>query len=312
MIEDLEEIQQQTAARLREEQKKNAALASKLRANEARVEEVDHHLKEYERLRERVGKLRPFRPFYQPVLVLGPRAVGKTSLITQWHVPWDYAQVQSTTAHRVCQVPVYEVPVEGNHRAEPLGPGLPTPVRFLLGLRLHDFPGELDAQRSILAEVGRETLKLRRNSRHNLGVVLICMFAADEAKRGIRPETNQYYNGQLFRELRRLFAHGEIDLSKLIVVYNKIDLLREQLASGAPDEELLTVCQSGFAETCEPLRAIVAASQVREVLTVLSRDESGLRSEGAATVKAEAIRPLVDAFLGPRAAGSEAPPAWDL
>src|SRR5262249_38071019 len=157
---------------------------------------------------------------------------------------------------------------EGNHRKEPAPPG--PAARLLLGLRLHDFPGEMDAQRHILTQVGKETLRLRKNSRRNLGVVLICMFAADEAGSGIRPQTNEYYNGQLFRDLRLLFARGEIDLTRLILVYNKTDLLRRQQSLGTPDEELLALCQSTYAATCEPLRAIVNPTQVREVLAVLS------------------------------------------
>jgi hypothetical protein len=258
-----------------------------------------------------MGNLKHWRRLYQPVLVLGPRAVGKTSLITQWLVPWDYAPVEPSRAHRVCAVPVSDL--EGDQQSNPLDPDLPSPACVQLGLRLHDFPGEIDVQRHILMEVEKETLKLRKNSRKNLGVVLICMFGADEAKSGIRPETNQYYNGQLFHELRRLFAHGEIDLTKLIVVYNKMDLLRRQ-APGSTDEELLALCQKSFAATCEPLRAILNPAQVREVATVLSRDEAGLHSERADTVKAEAIRPLVEALQGPRAPvdGRPTPPTWNL
>jgi hypothetical protein len=315
MIADLEEMQQETTAKLREEQRKSASLAADLQAQQARLEEVNGNLQDYERLRQRMGKLRSVRTFHQPVLVLGPLAVGKTSLIKQWHVPWDSSSIEPSRAHRVCQVPVCEIPAEADPRAAEEPPNLIAPGRLFLGLRLHDFPGEIDSQRRILIEVGKETLRLRKLSRKNLGVVLICMLGADEAHSGIRPETNQYYNGQLFRDLRRLFAHGEIDLSKVIVVYNKIDLLRRQLPPGAPDDELLAMCRSGFAATCEPLRGIVDASGLREVLAVLHRDETGLRSEGATQVKGEAIRPMVEAFLGPQAAAfidSAMPPTWDL
>jgi hypothetical protein len=184
-------------------------------------------------------------------------------------------------------------------------------VRTHLNLRLHDFPGEIKAQQRIVSIVRDETLKLRKSSRKDLGVIVICMFDAGEAHEGIRPETNEYYNAELFRELRRLVAHSEVELAKLLLVYNKADLLRRHLPPAATDFDLLDVCRRGFADTCGLLRGIVNGERIFDLLTVLERGESGYKSEGATRVKGEAARPMVEAFLGPAAAAQldTAPPA---
>jgi Protein kinase domain len=62
--------------------------------------------KKYERVTKWLAKSNLSHTYLQPVLVVGPRYVGKTSLVMQWHVPWDYSATDPTKAHRVCEVPV--------------------------------------------------------------------------------------------------------------------------------------------------------------------------------------------------------------
>jgi hypothetical protein len=170
--------------------------------------ERENLARELEEAKKRLGKLEKRRQIFtyrQPVLLIGPRAVGKTSLMHHWHVPWDASEASATYLHQTCDVPVYD------HHTDPPAnghPGSQAPSTFHLVLRVHDFPGELRAQQMVAKLARDETVRLREGSKCNLGAVLICMFDAEEAHIGIRPETQQYYNGDLFRTLREM--HPEL------------------------------------------------------------------------------------------------------
>jgi hypothetical protein len=290
-----------------EARKAKEALAAQVDAHKARIQELLRDGRKYDRLRSRLAQSRITRTYLQPVLVVGPLGVGKTSLVRQWHVPWEHSPVTATQSHRFSDVPIY-----GFDEPEPMphfvDPGIKVPVRAQLGLRLHDFPGEQQAQQKIGEIVREEAERLRRLTRKDLGLVVLCMFNAEEAHTGVQPETARYYNGDLFRQLRLLIAEGHVAIARLILVFNKADLLRAQRPAGAADPELLAECVRCFETTCQPLRGIVHPEKVCEVLTVLGRHEAGYRSEGAAMLKGEAARPLVEAFLGKSGPGGDAEP----
>jgi hypothetical protein len=293
-----------------QERKKREDLLLELEAQRQRTEELRRMQARYEQLKTWLAKSWMSRTYHQPVLVVGPRRVGKSSLVKQWHVPWDYSAVAGTTAHRVCEVPLlkYVDPEKVPHEA---APEVLVRLRSYLSLRVHDFPGELQAQREIAQVVREETRRLKEASQKNIGVVIICMFDAAEAHTGIGTDTNEYYNGELFRELRRLVAKDTVELARLVLVFNKFDLLRSYQPAAASDRQLLELCIKKFTPTCAALRGIVNRERVCEVLTVLSREDMVYKNQGASIVKGEAARPIIQAFRGKAVADSFAEPgAW--
>jgi hypothetical protein len=167
---------------------------------------------------------------------------------------------------------------------------------------VHDFPGEIKAQRLIGAIIRDETAKLRKTKK-DLGVVIICMFDAEEAYVGIRRETNEYYNGELFRELRGLVAHDTVGVERLILVFNKFDLLRARYPRDTADRELLELCLKAFAATCDPLRGVVNPERIcSPIPTILAREDMAYKNQGAPIVLGAAAKLFCEAFLGQAAA----------
>lgn len=255
----------------------------------------------------------------QPVLLVGPRAVGKTSLLALWKSPWAVqAGGQSPTfRHNYADVSVCELrAIETRpHRADP---SLVTPIHAHVMLRVHDFAGELNAQRLVEKIVVDETRKLQECSRRNLGVVVVCMFDASEAVSGISEETRRYYTGELFGRLRNLVFTSKARIERLILVFNKLDRLRETCPHPHSDAQLLDECFRYFLSSFAELSAICNHERVRAVLTVLNTlTPESVR--GAPAVLGEAARPLIEALNASEAArhilderGYEAPERFFL
>ena len=255
----------------------------------------------YERVKAVLQRSSVVRTFHQPVLLVGPREVGKTSLLKQWHAPWDLSANERTRIERYADVPVFdfELPDQEPHFADP---EVLTGVHAHLMLRVHDFPGELGAQAMIKEKVIAETIELRRTTQKTLGVVLICFFDALEAHQGVSEKTRDYYNGDLFRELRELVAHGQVAIDRLILVFNKYDLLREVAEQAMSDRELLELCAATFADVLKPLHGACNHEKVCEVFTILDREGMHLKNRGAPIVKGEAARKFVEILAGAKVA----------
>lgn len=238
--------------------------------------------------------------YLQPVILLGPRAVGKTSLLMQWHAPWEHGRLDSTQSHKITTVPVYdfEMPDREPHFA---APEITTAVEAHLKLRVHDFPGELAAQQSVTREAIADTEEVRSQTGKSMGVVLICMFDASESVRGVQSSTISYYNGDLFANLRALVSHRNIDIQRLVLVFNKYDLLRSAYPN-ENDKNLLNRCNSTFEQVLVLLHGICNPEKVCEVTTILDRDDMITNNQGAPIVLGEAARGLVEAMAGPSVA----------
>jgi hypothetical protein len=273
-----------------------AELTGKLGTCEKHLADAKKIVRKYESVRAKLENSHVVRTYRQPVVLVGPKDVGKTSLLLQWHAPWDTTEsIPHTQAHRSQEVPIHDLlePLTEPHFADP---DLLVEVESHLVLKVHDFPGELNGQKSIREVVIEETRSLRRQTRRSLGVVLILMFDAEEAHTGIKDKTQEYYNGDLFKGLRELVSTGQANLERLILVFNKYDKLRQHFPAEIGDQELLNLCIERFTPIFKLLRGACSPQKVCEVLTVLSREEMRFKNRGAPIVLGEAARAFVEAF----------------
>lgn len=274
-----------------------STLALKLKSAEEELADLKAQAQKLALVREKLTSGTLVKTYRQPVILVGPRLVGKTSLLMQWHAPWSTSRLDRTVTHNTSDVPVYDYTGKGDRAPHYAFPEITVQVHTHLMLKVHDFPGETDAQKSVCQTIISETDNLHRESGKNLGVVLVCMFDAEEAVTGISQETKRYYNGELFRELRSLVAHNKVEIERLILVFNKYDQLKAQRPT-EDDRGLLRLCVNKFDPTYDLLHNIVNPEKVCEVFTVLSREEMHLKNRGAPVVLGEAARSFVRAFAG--------------
>lgn len=288
-------LQNQVEALTSDRDKSRKELAAVTRERD----ELQQIATKYGTVKAKLAESRVIRPYEQPVLLIGPRYVGKSSLLMQWHAPWDSTKLSATPTHRYSTVPVHDVirPGAVPHFADP---DVSTEVHAHLKLRVHDFPGDLAEQSMVIKVAQSETRRLREEVKHNLGVVLICMFDAVEAATDITIETKSYYNGELFANIRDMVMKRSVDVQRIILVFNKFDLLRNRLPSKS-DNELLKLCTRKFEEVIESLHGAVNPERLCEAATVLDR-ENLVTSQGASVVLGEAARGLVEAVMDTEAA----------
>jgi len=110
-------------------------------------------------LRRRLEEAGIYESFRQPVLLVGPRGVGKTSLLTHWRTPWSKARPSPTFRHNFAEVPVCNLPLP-ERRPHFADPDLMVPVIAQLLLRVHDFAGEVNAQKLVEKVIREEAEKV--------------------------------------------------------------------------------------------------------------------------------------------------------
>jgi hypothetical protein len=232
--------------------------------------------------------------FHQPVLLVGPKGVGKSSLMTQWHAPWNHSLLAQTAAHYFRIVPAFDFPSEKNERPHFACADITSKINVQLKLKVNDFPGEILAQKKIINEAKSQTIEFRsQTGNRNLGIVLVCMFDASEII--ISEKTQEYYNGELFIGLRSLVADESIFISRLILVFNKFDLLK--LGSNCSEKKLMHECINAHKQLISLLRRTCDASRVCEVFSVLDREKL-MNSTGASYILGEAARDAVTTLGG--------------
>jgi GTPase SAR1 family protein len=276
------------------EEQSDQAKAAKAKAEEAdrRSAQLKLSSDKYFAVKQRLERSSVVREFVQPVLLIGPRNVGKTSLLMQWHAPWEHGAIPPTARHRTYLVPVQEreLPRTEAHFADP---EIYTSVTAHLKLRIHDFPGEEPAQRLISKQASKESLLLREQTQSLLGVVVICMFDASEVIDGrASSETRRYYNGDLFSNLRSMVSRNVVKIERLVLVFNKYDLLRAH-RSNATDQALMEECRGVFGQILEPLWGVCNPDRVCEMFSVLEREDIFDNNRGASVALGEAARGLV-------------------
>ncbi|HET9228751.1 MAG TPA: hypothetical protein VFR31_18875 [Thermoanaerobaculia bacterium] len=219
----------------------------------------------------------------------------------QWHAPWDHGRLEASVRERTVEVPVYD---HAGGEAEPhfADESILVPVEKHLLLKVHDFPGEPHLQKKVREVAERETLELREQTGKNLGIVVVCMFDAEEAHTGISTETSAYYNGELFRELRALVTFRKVAIERLILVFNKYDRLRSHVAGSVSDESLLQRCLDRYEDIFKLLSGTCHSDRICECFTVLGREDLMPQSQGATIVLGEAARHFVATLAGSQAA----------
>lgn len=277
----------------------------RLRLLRARIDQQDHEYIEasaaleaarsrFNRLSAKLVEVGVVETYCLPVLLVGPRAVGKTSLLAQWETPWSAARPSPTFRHRSAEVPVCNVESIAT-RPHFADPEILTPVHAQLMLRVHDFAGEAHAQQVVEKIIRQETAELRAASEHDLGLVVVCMFDATEAVTGLAEETRRYYNGELFQRLRRIVFEGGARIDRMILVFNKVD--RAQAAAGADVSaaQIREHCFRTFLGAFPEIGHVCNPDRICGVLTMLD----GMNPDvvrGAPMVMGEAARGFVEAF----------------
>jgi hypothetical protein len=277
---------QKAANRTQDELKKARAEIARLRAI----------ARSYELVKDKLRGSTVVSDYEQPVLLLGPRYVGKSSLMMQWHAPWDHAALPATATHRSSAVPVHDFLRPGTvpHFADP---DVLTQLHAHLRLMVHDFPGELRFQRRAMDVAQRESERLQRELRLDLGVVLVCLCDAREAGTGrFEAMTREYYNGDLFQGLRGMVAERRVSIQRLIIVYNKFDMLRSALPAVGHDD-LLKLCSDNFHRAFPQFHDMCHPEKVYETMTILDRSNMAL-IQGPGAVLGEAARGLVEGIVG--------------
>jgi GTP-binding protein EngB required for normal cell division len=262
----------------------NKKLNQKLGESTSKIEKLNSSIN---KIRESLERSNVITDHLQTVILCGPRAVGKTSLMSQLHVPWDHSSLSPTAYHRSGDVPVFYC--EGERIPHFADETIKVKNFHNIMLKIHDFPGELSYQKDILSLLNQEADK-------DNGIVLICMFDAQEAYFGISKETNDYYNGDLFKQLRQLSSF-KLDIIRIIFVFNKIDKLKISLKLQKNDE-VLRYCLEKYKDLLLLFSGIVNSEKVCEVLAILGRENMILENLGTPIIKGEASREIVKRILG--------------
>jgi GTPase SAR1 family protein len=179
-------------------------------------ESLEIERKKYQ-LEERIKKLEDYAKNttvieykYQDIVILGPRSSGKTSIIQLWNKPWvDILSIKPTSMWQEHEFDVFEL--EPKERFDELF-GVHRTYQKNLRVRIHDYPGE-DAYR---AEAIRKLPQLENP-------VILLVFDLRVEDKSIDTHYNSSYYSQAFMDI--VGSINTANIAKVIVVFNKIDLL---------------------------------------------------------------------------------------
>ncbi len=169
-----------------------------------------------ERMRQYARDAHKIDYVYQDIVLLGPRNAGKTRVAELWRTPWfDSSKLQPTTHWQLYESSIADIGSETKRddlfevdRVHDL----------VLRVKLHDYPGERHYQIDALKKL--PSLK---------NAALLLLFDLDanedgEIKRKPIDDNHAYYS-KYFAETLENTENITQNLSEVIVVFNKIDLL---------------------------------------------------------------------------------------
>jgi len=235
------------------------------------------------------------RTLLQPVIIMGPRGAGKTSLVLQLHAPWIHDKLKGSIDHSHSEVPIFDF-VEHDLISHFANPELKVQLNTHLMLDMHDFPGDIAAQTQIKEVILEQAHEIKHKTNKNLGLVLICMFNSEESATKISETTLNYYNGDLFRHIKSFVIDNQVSIDRLILVFNHFDKL-EKLTPTLSLHELSQKCLEKFQPIYNDLNRICNKEKVCEVFTVLGGDDILLENRGANMVKGECSRKFISFFV---------------
>lgn len=269
----------------------------KIRDQSRKIEQLSEYKGKYEEIIRKIKSTSVSESYFLPVLITGSQFVGKSSLVEQWNVPWNHSDnLPSTARMKTAFVPVSYFTSQ-DLKPHPLDPDFKSEVKINLILKVHDFPGELRQQENIAIQAEKDTEILRKTTGKNLGIVLICMLNSEEVNSGLKQETLNYFNGKFFQNLMDLQVTKKVNIDRLILVFNKKDLLKEG-NPGVNDQELLRKCMDTFRPAIHRFSNICADVDVYPVFTVLSREDMLYNNQGALIVKGAASQKFVEVMAG--------------
>jgi len=249
----------------------------------------------YEKTNAILEKSAVVRTLSQPVIIMGPRGVGKTALVVQLHAPWIHEKLKASIDHKHSEVPIFDF-IEKDLTNHFANSDLKVQLHTHLVLDMHDFPGDFSAQTQIKETILEQAKEIKYRTGKNLGLVLVCMFNSEEAGIGISDVTRQYYNGDLFRQIKCFVTDDQISIDRLIFVFNFFDKL-EKLKPEMNGSSLRNYCLDKFSPIFNDLNRICNHDKVCEIFTVLGGEEIVVENRGGTVVKGECSRKFVSFFV---------------
>ncbi len=190
------------------------AISVWLHKRRAEIENRYHKLEgKLEKLREYGRNTEVIEYIYQDIVLLGPRKSGKTSIAELWSKPWcDITLIERSEYWKTYSVDICEI--KKDERDDELFDVKRT-YHTMLRVRIYDYPGE-DRFRTMAIE----------NLPNSKNAVLLLLFDIEANSNGIIQihKNNEYYS-KVFMETIEKQKNLSQHISKVIIVFNKIDLL---------------------------------------------------------------------------------------
>ncbi len=270
-------------------------LDSTLKAMEIECSNLQLVKKKFQMMNVVLAESSVIREFFQPVILMGPRGVGKTSLVSQLHSPWIQESTIATVKYSHSKVPVYDY-VENDLVKHFANPDISVKQITHLMLDIYDFPGEIAVQRLIENIILEKAKKFKEETNKSIGLVLICVFDSSEASSEISRETSSYYNSNLFRNIISFVKFGQVQIDRLILVFNHFDKLK-RMNPDKSEIDLAQDCYEKFSPIFRNLNEICSSNAICEVFSVLGGENFTYENKGANLIKGECSRNFVKTFL---------------
>lgn len=178
---------------------------------------LSHRSKKLEEIKEYSKRLTEISYVYQDLILLGPRFSGKTSVARLWTEPWfDISRVRPSDEWTTYEASIFDI---GTERFFDNVFDVERPRRNTLRIRIYDYPGE-DHFRNVAIE---KVPKL-----HNAVLLLFFEVVADSNNILPTNKNNEYFS-KIFMD--KIEDQGNIskNIAKVIIVFNKVDLLPSTL-----------------------------------------------------------------------------------